>query len=1481
MTGSRLDRLTPQQRAELALRLAGRGRVTSLPARSVEPAPPSAPSGSHPLSVTQYRMWLAEQVAPAASPAYTVPLALQLTGPLDRSRLRTCLNLLAERHPALRTRFVRESGVPRQCVEALASIAWETRTVSGGEAALASALADETAHVFDLAGPPPVRAALLVSGPHHHVLVLTLHHALCDGWSLGILVEELLHAYAAPGAPVLPGPAPTASHLDYARWEHSTEGRAQLTAHARYWAEQHVGHPAEAAELPFSQEAAPGDGEHIAPETATVLPPRLIQRAGTLAGRHRATVHAVWLAGFAATWHLITGARRVPLDVPAANRASERYDRTVGAFVAAMPLDIPVHPATTFAALVEQTTEQLLAGDRHAVVPTDSIALPDAPRPAAFVLTSEDNRPRPCGQLTATPLPVRVQGSQSDLTVQLAADGERTVLRLTGSPQRYTEAGLHRLAQAFLRCLEAVLSDPGAVLATVDVRDPGDRTRIGTVAAGPVAPAPPLPYDAFAHWAERTPDAFAVRDATGDLDYRALRARVRDFAAFLHTAGVRHGSAVALVLPASADYLALTLAVWHLGGWTVPLRPDDPWQRRRALLLGARVRFLVHEPGDAPPETLAGLIPLCVASLRAAPDAPPAARTRPADLAYAVFTSGTTGAPKCVAVPQGALANELAWRRREIGLAAPDRVLQTIPLSFDPSFWQCFGPLVAGAGVVFPGLDLGARPAALVDAAREHAATVVDVVPSLLASLTDDDLRRLPARVLFCGGEALLATQAERYARTGIGTLYNQYGPSEICIDATSHPYTPGRAEGVVPVGRPLPGVRLHVLDPSLRPVPYGTAGELYVGGAGVARGYVGRPAATADRFLPEPGGPVGARMYRTGDRVRWNPDGRLAFLGRSDHQVKIRGHRVELEEVDRHLADVPGVREAGTVVVGERLARLAAFVTGDPGPDPAAVRAALALTLPPHMIPAEIRVLSALPVTANGKVDRRALTGLVHRFRTASAPSRDRVTAAVLDAFAAELDLPSAGPDDHLYDLGGASLGAARIAAALSTALEVDVPVRTVLTRPRAADLAHAVAELLDAAPASDAAPAHDDGPALTAEQRQVLTLERLIGHPAPPIPLLLRLDAPARQADVEHAVRALVARHGALGPLPGAAPEPTPWQPCVLASLPADPAAVHRRNDLVEQPLPDGSPGLATTLLAPDGARSGRHVLLRLARNRGDGPSAGILADELLTLLAGGRPTSPAADYGVYARVRRGRADARRDTLEQWWRETLRTIPKDPFAARRGAPRGFRAHGALTVLPAAAHELLTARGRASGTTTTAVLLSAFANAIDPHGYGVIIGLPVSHRSAAEGSSLVGRAVDLLPVAVTAAGPGEIRRALTAALDHADLPLSRIAELVDPVDPAVRPPVCAAGLIVHEGNGHRAAVPDTPPGDSLSEHWSDLDLVLHAAPAGHGGLRLALTGATRLFALPELRARLEAIRVALGAEPSPLAPQPDTMGRS
>jgi AMP-binding enzyme/AMP-binding enzyme C-terminal domain/Phosphopantetheine attachment site len=778
--------------------------------------------------------------------------------------------------------------------------------------------------------------------------------------------------------------------------------------------------------------------------------------------------------------------------------------------------------------------------------------------------------------------------------------------------------------------------------------------------------------------------------------------------------------------------------------------------------------------------------------------------------------------------------------------------------------------------VLFADVDLGAEPRSLVEVARRLRATVLDVVPSLLSALNDDDLARLPARIVFCGGEQLPRSLVARFLQASAASLYNQYGPSEACIDSTSHHCGPEDAlADTIPIGRAIAGARAYVLGPDGRRTPFGASGELCVGGAGVAVGYLGDPALTAERFVPDPfWGDGAARMYRTGDRVRWRSDGRLEFLGRLDSQVKIRGHRVEVEEVEAALRDLPAVRSAAVAVVGGTVRRLVAYVTVDAPTDPVGLRARLVDRLPSYMVPFEIRIVPEVPLNANGKLDRTALERMAAAH--GAAPATEQIsegaramTTVVAEAFARVLEMSSVGADDDLYQLGGASLGASLIASELSAALGREVSVRTVLENPRVGALAVRLAAAgSPVAPDAGSRPRPLDEPGREADAAEVAqafevrhqrALERASDGPAPPIVDRLPLPAEVLVADIARAVQLVAARHDALAPF-GPASAPDRWEPCRV---------VERWSDAIGVPIPDGVPGMDVLVLDGRDGAAGGDVLLRAARNRADAQSLHVLGEEILHALGQGGPqlVGPAPSYRAYAAERHEAFRLQEAELTQQWSDALQGHGRrDIFSGRRQGARTWRGRAAAVEVPSQVLDAVERRVQDVPALPVVPYVMAFARLVAEltgESAGVMV-LPVSHRTDARRSRLVGRCVDLLPVRwELGTTMRRVQADLLRDLGRAAMPFVELAARFDAGDPRERPRIAQVGI-----NMHTEAGSTDEPLDVADEHWLDLDLLLHVMPAG-GRVRLALSGAAELFTYDELRGLLERLCTLL-AGPDP-----------
>jgi amino acid adenylation domain-containing protein len=615
----------------------------------------------------------------------------------------------------------------------------------------------------------------------------------------------------------------------------------------------------------------------------------------------------------------------------------------------------------------------------------------------------------------------------------------------------------------------------------------------------------PLP-ELVAAQARQTPGALAVLGPGGrrSYTYLELERQADQVAGFLRGQGIRPGSRVVVRMPRSPEMVAALLGVWKAGAAYVPVDPDGPAERSARILADSDAATeITAETFDQIPVPEAGP----ASGSRTAPDG--------GDAAYVMYTSGSTGTPKGVMITHAGIANRVLWTVRQHGLGPGDRVLQKTTIGFDAAGWEIWAPLISGGVVVLAPAGAERDPAAMLRAVAGHGVTVLQVVPSVLRLLAEEDWTGCEGlRLLFSAGEALHAELCHKVLAKADVELWNTYGPTECSIDVTAHRFDPGQAAGPVPIGRPLPGVRVVALDPGGRPVPVGVPGELHVGGVCVALGYQRRPGLTADRFVPDPFSREGSRLYRTGDQVRWRGDGTLEYLGRLDSQAKVNGVRVEPGEVEAALTAHPGVRAAAVVAVD---GQLVAYVVGA-----VPARGFLSERLPAALVPAVFVELEELPLTANGKVDRGALPapGPIRSGPPYTAP-RTIAEKEVANAWAELLDLPEVGVDDDFFRLGGSSLSLTRLASRLG-----DVPLSALFTATTVREQARLLVELSDVPPVTHA---DRSGPLpLSVAQYQFWLMDRINpGGPEWNAPVFVRLPEALAPRDVDSALTALVARH------------------------------------------------------------------------------------------------------------------------------------------------------------------------------------------------------------------------------------------------------------------------------------------------------------------------------------------------------------------
>ncbi|MFQ6142325.1 non-ribosomal peptide synthase/polyketide synthase [Streptomyces seoulensis] len=1122
----RAEALPEQMREALRRRLAGRARnaAPDAAARGIARADRDRPL---PLSFAQQRLWFLDRLRPGDA-RYNSAVAVRLTGPLRQGALQRALDLVVERHEALRTTFDESDGRPAQTVRPAAPVPLPLRDTADLDADLLA----EYARPFDLRHGPLLRALLLRESDTAHVLLLTAHHIVTDGWSMGVVLDELCTAYAAlaQGDDVHLPPV-AVQYPDFAVWQRDRLSGERLERHLAHWREHLAG--AVAPELPLDRPRRGEEAGAGAVHTFTVPAP-LTARLGELARQRHTTLHTALVAATQALLARWSGRDDITVGSLTPGRTRTDLERAVGFYVNTVVLRTRVEPAASFRDLLTSTADTVGSAFAHGDTPFERIveavgAVREAGRNPLFdvmVLLHPDPPAATAPEgLATTPVTVPRQAATFDLSVEFVPDGAALTGLLEYRTDLFDAATAERMAGQLLRLLEGAAAAPDRPLGALPLLSEQEARR--TVATGVTesGPVEDTTYpDLFARQAARTPDALALVAGGERLDYATLNARANRLAHHLTALGAGPERLVALRLPRTADMITAILAVWKSGAGYLPLDPALPEERVAYLLDDARPALVLDEE-----------------ALRAVPDTAPATEPArdgldPRNTAYVIYTSGSTGRPKGVAVSHRSAVRLLAAHRA--GFVAdtgggPLRVALTASFSFDTSLE---GVLLMADGHPLHLVDEETRrdPAALVEYVVEHRVDFLDVTPSYLRQLLPAGLLTDPRhhpRVLMLGGEALGPALWRELAALPDVAAYNFYGPTECTVDALACRI---EAADRPLVGRPLPGVRAYVLDDRLRPVPPGVGGELYLAGEQLARGYAGRPALTAARFLADPYGPPGARMYRTGDLARWTADGRLDYLGRADDQVKVRGHRIEPGEIEAALLDLEQVAAAAVVGLTDPggHTRLAAYVVsapGHPAPAPADLRAALRRVLPDHMVPSSFTALPALPLTTSGKLDRRALPAPdvedAERRQEYVAP-RTPAEETLAGIWAEVLGVGRVGVTDNFFELGGDSILSIQ-AVSRARAAGLRIGSQDVFRHQTVADLAAAASGRSAALPAPRR-PRHDEGPApLTPVQEWFLAT-----HGPRRLSMSMLLDLPADLDDraLERALEAVVTRHPAL---------------------------------------------------------------------------------------------------------------------------------------------------------------------------------------------------------------------------------------------------------------------------------------------------------------------------------------------------------------
>ncbi|MER6376371.1 amino acid adenylation domain-containing protein [Streptomyces mirabilis] len=1047
----------------------------SSPRTTTTPHSDEGPS-SAPLSLGQERLWVMARMDGDASAAYNEPMPFDIRGPLDRDLLLRALDLLSARHEALRTRLVPSGGTALQVVdppETRFPVTFEDLTgVADAARRFDRTRREVESTPFRLGEEPMVRGRLIALRPDRHVLLLVAHHIVFDGWSRSALLRELGLVYGAlrqgqdPALPEL-----TWQYSDYTRWQWEWMSGEEPAAHAAYWIETLAGVPA-VLSLPTDRPRPPEQVFH-GDRTPVTVGAELTQALRELAARTGVSLYATVLTGWSVLLSLLSGQDDIVVGAPTSNRRRGDVEGLIGFFVNTLALraDFSGCPGVTEA--LKQVNQRIRSALTHVDLPFERVVEllnpPRSPAHTALFQTMFAWVPSMRNELELPGLDVELREDAAhipakfDMVLALADEGHRLTGEIDYAVALFDRSTVERLTRQFLRVLRLMTENPEAQIADLTLLDEDEqRELLATFSTGPAADLPGAPPPAgllarFAAQVRERPHQQAVVAGDARLDYATLDRRANRLAHALIARGVRPDDVVGVHTGRTAELVVGVLGTLKAGAAYLPLDPGQPSERLAVMVSDAAAALVLTDRADPLAERDLWQ-PLTDVEAEGTRDDAPQVGEDPERLAYVIHTSGSTGRPKGVAVTHGSVVNLFDHWRELMGDAPGEAASAWSSIGFDASVHELLMPLTTGAELHIVPDELRGDPAQLMDWLREHKVTQTFLPPSYVLWIDEDPATRLAGlslRHLLTGVESLPEGALHRMCQVlpGLRVCFG-YGPTEATLYATA--YTDPQAyERPCPIGRPLRGTRLYLLDHRMRPVPVGVPGEVYLGGASLARGYLNRPDLTDERFLPDPFVP-GARVYRTGDLARWLPDGNAEYTGRRDDQLKLRGFRIEPGEVEAALLAVPGVRQA--VVLADRDAPGGPQLVAGVGCDAAAARTpyewrtALKERLPDYMIPAVVAEFPNLPLNRSGKVDRKAVLRATADARTArvnTAAPRDHVEMALYRIWRRVLVHPDIGIGDSFFELGGTSISAIKMAAAVQDELGVTLPVRDVMLHP------------------------------------------------------------------------------------------------------------------------------------------------------------------------------------------------------------------------------------------------------------------------------------------------------------------------------------------------------------------------------------------------------------------------------------------------
>jgi len=1114
------------------------------------------PRGSDlPQSLAQNRLWIVWQLDPASA-AYNIPAALRLRGELDIQALISSFEQLIQRHESLRTRFLERDGLALQRIDPTSAFTlhqsdFSHLPASEREAVVAQAREHDAQSAFDLERGPLLRVNLVRLDDQEHQLWVTLHHIIADGWSLNVLIDEFSRLYAAASQGQILALAPLAlQYADYAQWQRDWLGAGEAQRQLAYWTQQlsqQSGdeHPA----LNLTTDHPRGASRtHQAARYSLLLDEGLSTALRYTAQEHDATLFMILLAAFQTLLHRYTGQIDIRIGVPGANRPRLETQGLVGFFINTLVLRGTPESRKTFAQLLGEARLTALDAQTHQDLPYEQLleAFPQAREQGLFqVMFNHQQRDlsalRRLPGLLADELPWHSREAKFDLQLHSEEDHRgRVVLHFDYAAELFDVQTVRRMAEHFNSLLQQVSDQPLQCIGDIALLSPIERAQQLDWGQAPCVAATRWLPQLLAEQAALTPERIALVWDGGQLSYFSLDTQSNRLAHYLRDKGVGPDVCVGICAERSPQLLIGLLAIIKAGGAYVPLDPDYPGERLSYMLRDSNVQLLLTQSHLLPGLPLGDdviAITLDNLHLDSWPCSAPGLHLLGDNLAYVIYTSGSTGQPKAVGNTHAALAERLQWMQATYQLDADDVLMQKAPVSFDVSVWECFWPLITGCQLLIAAPGEHRDPRRIVELVQQFQVTTLHFVPPLLQLfIADAQVAQCSSlKRLFSGGEALPAELRNRVLETLPNLqLHNRYGPTETAINVTHWHCQISDGERS-PIGRPLGNVLCRILDAELNPLPAGVPGELCIGGVGLARGYLRRPGLTAERFVPDPLGEEGARLYRTGDRARWSADGVIEYLGRLDQQIKLRGFRLEPQEIEARLLAQTGVRQA-VVLLRETHGgtQLIGWYTADSEVTPEQLRNALAAELPDYMVPAQLMRLDSLPLGPSGKLDRRALPEPQWQQREFVEP-RSELEQQIAAIWCEVLGLERIGLTDDFFALGGHSLLATQIVSRTRQACNVELSLRVLFDASELQAFAEQVRLIQQAGDSNRQLPIESVDrsqpvPLSYSQQRMWFLWQLEPDSPAYNVGGMARLRGVLDVSRFEAALHALIARHETL---------------------------------------------------------------------------------------------------------------------------------------------------------------------------------------------------------------------------------------------------------------------------------------------------------------------------------------------------------------